>query len=313
MITFEELQAAYQRRDAATILANADALLISGNCPPERVGWVFYYKCDAAMEQNQTVLAIAAGEQALSWALRVQDAELEGPVRIGLSFALMGLGRVSEAAALLEAYVDGLQAHPEWARFEDLARFNLAWAYRQSGRLVEAVAQYRAALSLPESRPETHVQIRQNLAWALMLLGDAGGARVELDQVATVVREDLDLARMTSLWTDRAALFLLEGDREAARLACQQVLGALDERQRHVHLATTYVTLGRIALAEANLQETQRCAMLGRMHAEQAERWDLHNEGTQLWVAAAQKGGIAHDQGGLASAARLLLISRTLP
>ena len=225
----------------------------------------------------------------------------------------MALGRVADAAALLEAYIEGLTKHPEWAQFEDLARYNLAWAYRQSGRLVEAVAQYRAALALPESRPETHVQIRQNLAWALMLLGDAGGARAELDRVAEVVREGLDLARMTSLWADRAALYLLEGDRRAAKEACQQVLLALDERQRHVHLATTYITLGRIALAEGEMEETQRCARLARVHAEQAERWDLHNEGTQLVVAATQKGGNAHDQGGLATVARLLLISRNLP
>jgi tetratricopeptide (TPR) repeat protein len=313
VITFEELKVAFKRRDAATVLANADALLISGNCPPEQVGWVFYYKCDAALDQNQVVLSIAAGEQALSWSQSAKDAELEGRVRICLSFALMALGRVAEAAALLEAYVAGLPHHPEWERFADLARFNLAWAYRQSGRLVEAVAQYRAALALPESRPETHIQIRQNLAWALMLLGDVAGARAELDLVTAAVREQLDLARMTSLWVDRAALYLLEGDREAAKRACQQVLQALDERQRHVHLATTYITLGRIALAEANLEETQRCAMLARAHAEQAERWDLHNEGTQLWVAATQKGGNAHDQGGLATVARLLLISRSLP
>ncbi|HLO04173.1 MAG TPA: hypothetical protein VK191_13765 [Symbiobacteriaceae bacterium] len=313
MITFEELQAAFKQRDAATILANADALLMSGNCPPEQIGWVFYYKCDAALDQNQVVLAIAAGEQALSWSQSAHEGTLEGRVRICLAFALMALGRVADAAALLEAYIDGLTRHPEWAQFEDLARYNLAWAYRQSGRLVEAVTQYRAALALPESRPETHVQIRQNLAWALMLLGDSAGARIELDLVARSVREELDLARMTSLWADRAALHLLEGDREAAKQACQQVLRALDERQRHVHLATTYITLGRIALAEANLEETQRCAMLARTHAEQAERWDLHNEGTQLWVAATQKGGNAHDQGGLATAARLLLISRNLP
>lgn len=313
MITFEELQAAFKQRDAATILANADALLMSGNCPPEQVGWVFYYKCDAALDQNQVVLAIAAGEQALSWAESAHDGPLEGRVRICLSFALMALGRVADAAALLEAYVAGLGAHPEWAQFEDLARYNLAWAYRQSGRLLEAVAQYRAALALPESRPETHVQIHQNLAWALMLLGDAAGARAELDLVAGFVKEELDLARMTSLWADRAALYLLEGDREAAKRACQQVLLALDERGRHVHLATTYITLGRIALAERNLAETERCARLARIHAEQAERWDLHNEGTQLVVAATQKGGNAHDQGGLATAARLLLISRNLP
>lgn len=313
MITFEELQAAFKRKDAATILANADALLMSGNCSPEQIGWVFYYKCDAALDQNQVVLAIAAGEQALSWAESTHDGPLEGRVRICLSFALMALGRVADAAALLEAYMNGLPAHPEWAQFEDLARYNLAWAYRQSGRLVEAVTQYRAALALPESRPETHLQIRQNLAWALMLLGDAGGARAELDLVARAVRETLDLARMTSLWTDRAALHLLEGDREAAKQACQQVLLALDERQRHVHLATTYITLGRIALAEGDLAETERCARLARLHAEQAERWDLHNEGTQLVVAATQKGGNAHDQGGLATAARLLLISRNLP
>lgn len=313
MVTFEELRAAVKRRDAAAILAGADGLLMSGSCSPEQIGWVFYYKCDAALDQNQVVLAIAAGEQALSWAISSQDAPLEGRVRICLSFALMALGRVADAAELLEAYIAGLPAHPEWTEFEDLARYNLAWTYRQSGRLVEAVAQYRAALALPESRPETHVQIRQNLAWALIFLGDSAGARQELDEVAAYVRERLDLARMTSLWADRAALHLLEGDREAAKQACQQVLQALDERHRHVHLATIYVTLGRIAMAEANREESLRYAMLARTHAEQAERWDLHNEGTQLMVAATQKGGNAHDQGGLASAARLLLISRSLP
>jgi tetratricopeptide (TPR) repeat protein len=313
VISFEELSAAFKRGDAAFVLAHADALLMGGDCPAEKVGWVFYYKCDAALELNQSVLAIAAGEQAFTWAQAARDEELEGRVRICLAFALMQLGRVAEAATLLEGYVSGLPERPDWRRFEDLARYNLAWAYRQSGRLTEAVSQYRAALALPESRPDTHIQIRQNLAWALILLGDAAGAQRELEFVAEQVREGLDLARMTSLWTDRAALHLLKGEIAAAKRACQEVLRALDERQRHVHLATTYVTLGRIALTEGEVAEAQRCSMLARTHAEKAERWDLHNEGTRLWVAATQKGGMAHDQGGLATAARLLVISRSIP
>lgn len=310
MIQFDDLAAAARRGDSEFVLQQADPLLLQGDCPPERVGWVFYYKCDAALNVDQVILAIAAGEQALTWAEQQRDGALEGRTRILLSYALLQLGRVSEAAALLETYMAGLSQHPEWQGQEDIARFNLGVAYRHSGRLIEACQQYRSALALTESRPGLHDQIRQNLAWALLLLGDTGAARIELEAVAESVRRTLSLSRLTSLWVDRAALCLLQGDSAGAKAACRQVLEALDERERGAHLATTYVTLGRIALAEGNWEEAQRCSMLARNHAEQAERWDLHNEGTRLWVNASEKGGRHGEENALAAAARLLMLGR---
>jgi len=310
VIQFDDLAAAARRGDSEFVLQQADPLLLQGDCPPERVGWVFYYKSDAALNVDQVILAIAAGEQALTWAEQQRDIALEGRTRLLLSYALLQLGRVSEAAALLEVYMAGLSQHPEWQAQEDIARFNLGVAYRHSGRLIEACQQYRSALALPESRPGLHDQIRQNLAWALLLLGDTGAARTELEAVAESVRRTLSLSRLTSLWVDRAALCLLEGDSDGAKAACRQVLEALDERERGAHLATTYVTLGRIALAEGNWEEARRCSMLARTHAEQAERWDLHNEGTRLWVSASQKGGRRGEENALAAAARLLMLGR---
>ncbi|HWH71639.1 MAG TPA: tetratricopeptide repeat protein [Candidatus Sulfotelmatobacter sp.] len=313
MIRFEELAAAARRGDFSFVLEQADALLFQGDCPPDRVGWVFYYKCDAALSTDKPVLAIAAGEQALTWALAAKDVDLEGRVRIHLGCAMLRLGRTGEAAGLLEAYISGMKKHPEWKENEDLARANLAVAYRHSGKLPEAVVQYRKSLELPESRPGSHVQIRQNLAWALLLMGDAEGARSQLDQVGQHVRETLNLDKAMSLWVDRAALHLLEGDTAGAKQACEMVLAALDEKNRAVYLATTYVTLGRIHLAEGNKEEVQRCSMLARTHAEKAERWDLHNEATRLWVSASEKGGTASEASGLASAVRLLIVGRGSP
>lgn len=312
VVHFDELAAAARRGDTEFVLQHADDLLLQGECPPERVGWVFYYKSDAALEASRNVLAIAAGEQALTWAERHQEGDLEGRVRLVLSYGLLRLGRVAEAAALLEAFLKGLRRHASWRALEDMARFNLGVAYRHCGRVVEAVQQYRQALLLPESSPGLHDQVRQNLAWALVLLRDAPAARTELEAVADNVRQTLSLSRLTSLWVDRAALCLLEGDTAGARAACHQVLAALDERERGAHLATTYVTLGRIALAEADREEARRCSLLARTHAEQAERWDLHNEGTRLWVSASEKGGMDRDEeDALACAARRLVIGRS--
>ena len=310
MVHFDDLAAAAKRGDAAFVLEHADQVLIGGQCPAEKVGWVFYYKCDAALGADKNVLAIAAGEQALTWARQTKDVELEGRVGLCLSLGMLRLGRVAEAARLLEDYLAGMKKHKVWQKHEDVARYNLAVAYRHSGRLREAVEQYRKALELKESWPGSHVQIRQNLAWALMLLGDSAAAKEQLDAVAGVVRETLSLSRNTSLWVDRAALHLLEGDTTAAKAACQQVLDALEERTRAVHLATTYVTLGRIALAEGNLADVQRFSMLARTHSENAERWDLHNEATRLWVNASEKGGSHGEETGLARAVRLLVIGR---
>lgn len=310
MPSFADLATAACRGDGAYVLRHADAVLMEGLCPADKAGWVFYYKSDAALDAGETVLAIAAGEQALLWAVQQPDSELEGRIRLTLSYALLRLGRVAEASALLEQYLADLDRRPEWQRHEGLARFNLGVAYRHSGRLSEAVQQYRQALSLPESQPGFHAQIRQNLGWALLLLGDAPAARMQLDLVAADVRETLSLSRLTSLWVDRAALCLLEGDTAGARSACQQVIDALDDRQRGAHLATTWITLGRIALADGDEEEARRCSQIARSHAERAERWDLHNEGTRLWVTAGQKGGDRDDQGVLAAAARLLVIGR---
>ena len=310
MIRYEDLVAAVQRGDHGFVLEHADAVMFAGDCPQNQVGWIFYYKCDAALGADKPILAIAAGEQALTWAQQAKDSDLEGRVRIFLGCAMLRLGRTSEAAALLEGYLSGLKKNRAWKEFEDLARYNLAVAYRHSGRLAEAVQQYRKALQLPESRPGAHVQVRQNLAWALLLLGDAEGAREQLDLVTGHVRETLSLNRLTSLWVDKAALSLLEGDTAGAKAACKQVLEALDEKNRAVYLATTYVTLGRIALAESDREEAKRCSMLARTHAERAERWDLHNEATRLWVTAAEKGGSAGEATGMDAAVRLLLVGR---
>lgn len=313
MIRYEELVEAARRDDCAFVLENADALLFQGDCPADKVGWVFYYKCDAALGADKPVLAIAAGEQALTWALAQKETDLEGRARIHLGCAMLRLGRTGEAASLLEGYIAGMKKHPGWKANEDLARYNLAVAYRHSGRLQDAVAQYRKALELPESRPGSHVQMRQNLAWALLLIGDAEGAREQLDLVAGNVRETLSLDKAASLWVDRAALYLLEGDTAGAKAACHRVLEAFDEKNRAVYLATTYVTLGRIALSEGNRAEAQRCSMLARTHAEKAERWDLHNEATRLWVSASEKGGTSGEASGLASAVRLLIVGRGGP
>jgi tetratricopeptide (TPR) repeat protein len=313
VIRYEEFAAAARRGDHAMVLEHADAVLFQGDCPADKVGWVFYYKCDAALGADKPVLAIAAGEQALTWAINHKDHELEGRVRIHLGCAMLRLGRVAEAAALLEGYLAGMKKHPAWKQFEDLARYNLAVAYRHSGRLQDAAVQYRKSLELPESAPGSHVQIRQNLAWALLLLGDAEGAREQLDLVTGHVRETLSLNRATSLWVDRAALYMLEGDLAGAKAACHMVLDALDEKNRAVYLATTYVTLGRIALAEGDRAEAQRCSMLARTHAEKAERWDLHNEATRLWVSASEKGGSVREANGLASAVRMLIVGRGGP
>jgi tetratricopeptide (TPR) repeat protein len=313
VIRFDDLAAAVRRGDYAFVLEHADALLFQGNCPPNKVGWVFFYKCDAALSLDKPVLAIAAGEQALSWAVQNKAVALEGKVRLHQACALLSLGRMGDAVKLLEGYVAGLKKHPAWKEREDLVRFHLAVAYRHAGRLPEAVEQYRKALLLPESQPGAHVQIRQNLAWALLLLGDAEGAREQLDMVADNVRATLSLSRHLSLWADRSALHLLEGDLTAAKASCQEVLDALEEKTRAVHLATTYVTLGRIALAEGNRTEAQRCSMLARTHAEKAERWDLHNEATRLWVSASEKGGNLREAGDMASAIRLLVVGRGDP
>jgi len=283
---------------------------MGGNCPPDKIGWVFYYKSHAAMDDGKAVLAIAAGEQALTWALQVSDSALEGRVRAGLGYALLRLGRVAEAAELLEAFVDGLDRNPGWAALEGHVRFNLAVVYRHSGRVIEAITQYRRVLEMPESTPGFYAQVRQNLAWALILMGDAAEARKQLECVADSVRETLSLSRLTSFWVDQAALHLLEGDASAARAACNQVLEALDENERRAHLATTYVTLGRIALAEGEQAEAKRCSLLARTHAEKAERWDLHNEATRLWVSASEKGGIDREEDLLSAASRLLIIGR---
>jgi tetratricopeptide (TPR) repeat protein len=313
VIRFDDLAAAALRGENEFVLQHADTVLIEGDCPPKKIGWVFYFKCDAALGAANPILAIAAGEQAVSWAIAHKDADLEGRVRICLAYAMLQLGRVAEVVALLEGYLKGLKKNPAWREFEDLARYNLAVAYRHSGRLRDAVDQYRCALLLPESRSESHVQFRQNLAWALMLLGEAEAAREQLDMVAEHVREGLSLGRLTSLWVDRAALCLVEGDTAGAKKACRQVLDALDERARAVHLATTYVTLGRIALVEGAPEEAKRYSMLARTHAETAERWDLHNEGTRLFVSASEKGGKKLDTETLAGAVRLLVVGRGDP
>jgi Flp pilus assembly protein TadD len=77
---------------------------------------------------------------------------------------------------------------------------------RQRGLPMAAIAAYRQALELDRQHPEAH----QNLAVALLMAGDIGGAREGFRQAIALLRDQGRAAEASALASRAGALVRLE-------------------------------------------------------------------------------------------------------
>jgi tetratricopeptide (TPR) repeat protein len=139
--------------------------------------------------------AISAAEEAVASYEDAGVPEALGYVRNGQGLALLGLGRVAEAAALLtRARGDGSQV--ESPRAEGLCLYNLSWAHWRAGRYADARSTACEAVEAFRRSGSADVEASKELACAAdaMLAGDRQAAAAALRTAATKSRGNCDLA-----------------------------------------------------------------------------------------------------------------------
>jgi tetratricopeptide (TPR) repeat protein len=151
-------------------------------------------------------LALAPGDPDQAAALYREALELPLDPRLsvaaGLNLALLlqGQGRLAEAGTLAEAVT---ASAPELVN----GWIALGLIERQRGLPLAAAAAYRRALELDRQHPEAH----QNLAVALLMAGDIGGAREGFRQAIALLRDQGRAAEASALASRAGQLVGLEG------------------------------------------------------------------------------------------------------
>lgn len=138
--------------------------------------------------------AFRAAEEALG-GYGDADAGALGYARNVQGIALLGLGQVSEAVALLtRAQTDGSEV--ESPRVEGLCLYNLAWAHWLAGRQADACAAAGQAVDAFRRSGCADVEAGTELAsaCAAMLAGDRPAAAASLREAASKSRGNCDLA-----------------------------------------------------------------------------------------------------------------------
>jgi len=127
------------------------------------------------------------------------DPRLSVAAGLNLALLLQGQGRLAEAAELAEAVT---AAAPELVN----GWIALGLIERQRGLPMAAIAAYRQALELDRQHPEAH----QNLAVALLMAGDIGGAREGFRQAIALLRDQGRAAEASALASRAGQLVRLE-------------------------------------------------------------------------------------------------------
>jgi tetratricopeptide (TPR) repeat protein len=128
------------------------------------------------------------------------DPRLSVAAGLNLALLLQGQGRLAEARTLAEAVT---AAAPELVN----GWIALGLIERQRGLPLAAAAAYRRALELDRQHPEAH----QNLAVALLMAGDIGGAREGFRQAIALLRDQGRAAEASALASRAGQLVRLEG------------------------------------------------------------------------------------------------------
>jgi tetratricopeptide (TPR) repeat protein len=150
-----------------------------------------------AVAADQPTRALMLYREALALPL---DPRLQLAARLNLA-ALLLRGRKPEQAARHAREV--VRLDPELA----IGWYDLGLIERQRGDLAAAIAAYRRAIALEPRHPESH----QNLAVALLLGGDIGGAREGFRTAIGLLHAQARDAEATELRSRAAALVKLEG------------------------------------------------------------------------------------------------------
>jgi tetratricopeptide (TPR) repeat protein len=149
-----------------------------------------------AMAASDPEQAVALYREALALPL---DPRLTVAAGLNLALLVQGQGRLAEAAELAGAVT---AAAPELTN----GWIALGLIERQRGQPMAAIAAYRQALTLDPQQPAAH----QNLAVALLMVGDISGARQGFRQAIALLQEQGRPAEASALASRAGQLVRLE-------------------------------------------------------------------------------------------------------
>jgi tetratricopeptide (TPR) repeat protein len=189
------LELAEGRRERAVVLLHRGLAANGGGAAAER--FELLLALALALAPADPDQAAALYREALELPL---DPRLSVAAGLNLALLLQGQGRLAEARTLAEAVT---AAAPELVN----GWIALGLIERQRGLPLAAAAAYRRALELDRQHPEAH----QNLAVALLMAGDIGGAREGFRQAIALLRDQGRAAEASALASRAGQLVRLEG------------------------------------------------------------------------------------------------------
>ena len=189
------LELAEGRRERAVVLLHRGLAANGGGAAAER--FELLLALALALAPADPDQAAALYREALELPL---DPRLSVAAGLNLALLLQGQGRLAEARTLAEAVT---AAAPELVN----GWIALGLIERQRGLPLAAAAAYRRALELDRQHPEAH----QNLAVALLMAGDIGGAREGFRLAIALLRDQGRAAEASALASRAGQLVRLEG------------------------------------------------------------------------------------------------------
>ena len=148
--------------------------------PPDATAEARYRSC---VEQVRSAPA-AAVETANAW--RVQGGGVDARQCLGLAYA--ALGRWAPAATVFEQAAADAAATSDPRRADLLVQAGNAWI--AGGEATRAVQAFDSALAVPQLTDELRGEVHLDRARALVSLGNAAGARHDLDRALQLVAAD---------------------------------------------------------------------------------------------------------------------------
>ncbi len=184
------LEELFKQKEWVQLKREAEALLRLPDLDDYSLGRIYRYLGRAAFGLRQFDLAAGYLEVGIPYSTRSSDWDGIGFMQLDLSGTHIILGNRHEARRSLEEFLLHLPRYTEARRHEGKAHYNLGWVYWQDRQYPLALAAYKQALRcFLDRQPMRDVaDTHQNIAWLLLLLGNAQEAKKHI-QTASMYQE----------------------------------------------------------------------------------------------------------------------------
>lgn len=235
-------------------------LLASSRLDPQQRCWAHRHGCRIYSYLHNYYAAVKHGEIALHYAAMVGDVESQTRILFDLGHAHLWLGNATDAVEKLELFVEQMHDHG-FSHLGGKAWYNLALAYRISGRLADAIqAHARAVPALEQSGDARAAMLALiDTAWCHLLQGEHVQAAPLLDQVEGRLSSEPDEELDGHLGYCRALHLRQVGELQASQQLCRLIWAT--SRKPEIVAVACWIA-GENALDLGNLEEACRLADL---------------------------------------------------